>query len=230
MELKPFFYYFGGKWRAAPKYPSPQHNLIIEPFAGAAGYSTRYPNKQVKLFDVDPIIVGLWQYLIKATPQEILTLPLISLDQSVDDLSVCQEAKWLIGFWLNAAASQPCKSPSAWMRSGRFPGCHWGVKVRERLSRQVTEIKHWTCALSSYTELPNEEATWFIDPPYQKAGKYYRYNMINYSLLADWSKERLGQKMVCEAKGANWLPFRSHGSFKSNPSKGNGRSEELLWP
>lgn len=230
MTLKPFFCYYGGKWRAAPKYPAPQYGLIIEPFAGAAGYSTRYSGRQVKLFDIDPIIVGLWQYLIKATPKEILDLPLILPGQTVDDFNICQEAKWLIGFWINKGSATPCRSPSSWMRSGTRPNSHWGVTVRRTLSQQVVKIKHWTCTLSSYAEVPNEEATWFIDPPYQKAGKYYRYKKLDYTALATWSMQRSGQCMVCEAKGADWLPFRSLGSFLSNPSKGNGKSEELIWP
>ena len=41
-RLRPFFCYYGGKWRAAPKYPPPEHDTIVEPFAGAAGYATRY--------------------------------------------------------------------------------------------------------------------------------------------------------------------------------------------
>lgn len=224
--LKPFFCFYGGKWRAAPQYPQPKHNLIIEPFAGAAGYSTRYPDRQVKLFDVDPIIVGLWQYLIKAKPQEILDLPLLGIDQSVDNFNICQEAKWLIGFWLNKGASAPRKTPSSWMRSGIRPKSMWGIEIRTRLALQVLKIKHWSCNLSSYVNILNENATWFIDPPYQKAGKYYRYKAIDYAALADWSRQRLGQSMVCEAKGADWLPFRSLGSFKAN----NGRSEELIWP
>jgi len=42
--LRPFWRYYGGKWRAAPSYPSPRCETIIEPFAGAAGYSLRYPD------------------------------------------------------------------------------------------------------------------------------------------------------------------------------------------
>lgn len=30
-DLKPFFYFYGGKWRAAPKYPRPEHDFIVEP-------------------------------------------------------------------------------------------------------------------------------------------------------------------------------------------------------
>ena len=35
----PLFCYFGSKYRAAPHYPKPLYPHIIEPFAGAAGYS-----------------------------------------------------------------------------------------------------------------------------------------------------------------------------------------------
>lgn len=45
-KLKPFFTYFGGKYRIAPRYPKPQYNTIIEPFAGSAGYSLRYPERE----------------------------------------------------------------------------------------------------------------------------------------------------------------------------------------
>jgi hypothetical protein len=32
--LRPFWRYYGGKWRAAPRYPAPRYDTIIEPFAG----------------------------------------------------------------------------------------------------------------------------------------------------------------------------------------------------
>ena len=39
--LKPFWRYYGGKYRAAPAYPPPRLGTIVEPFAGSAGYSLR---------------------------------------------------------------------------------------------------------------------------------------------------------------------------------------------
>jgi site-specific DNA-adenine methylase len=51
MSLRPFFTYTGGKYRLAPRYPEPRHNLIIEPFAGSAGYSLRHPEREVLLID-----------------------------------------------------------------------------------------------------------------------------------------------------------------------------------
>ena len=81
MRLKPFFTYFGGKYRIAGKYPYPIHMKIIEPFAGSAGYSLRHYSRlrQVELWDVNPQIVGTWDYLIKSPESEILSLFLYQL-------------------------------------------------------------------------------------------------------------------------------------------------------
>lgn len=46
MNLKPFFTFYGGKWRAAPHYAPPEFATIVEPFAGAAGYSVRHHTKR----------------------------------------------------------------------------------------------------------------------------------------------------------------------------------------
>ena len=71
--MKPFFQFYGGKWRAAKYYPAPKYDTIIEPFAGSAGYSLRYYKKRVILVDINPTIVTLWKYLISATPTDILS-------------------------------------------------------------------------------------------------------------------------------------------------------------
>lgn len=69
--LKPFWRYYGGKWRAAPRYPKPEFSRIVEPFAGAAGYSMRYPSRQVILVEKHPIIAEIWRWLIAARESEI---------------------------------------------------------------------------------------------------------------------------------------------------------------
>src|SRR5689334_5925034 len=74
-SLKPFWRYYGGKWRAAPRYPTPLHDTIVEPFAGAAGYSLRYPDRRVILVDAYPVIAGMWRYLIRVSADEIRRIP-----------------------------------------------------------------------------------------------------------------------------------------------------------
>jgi len=235
VNLKPFFLYYGGKWRAAPRYPAPIHDTIIEPFAGAAGYSLRYSDRRIILVDKYEVICGLWDYLIHVTPEEILALPDLGPDQSTDDFpELPQEARWLIGFWINRGSPTPCKTPSTWMKSGIRPNSDWGNTVRRRIADQVQHIRHWTIQQGSYETTPDLEATYFIDPPYLKAGKSYRCSSkdIDFQALGDWCKTRKGQVLVCEngAEGTDWLPFQEFGSIKANESKTGGKkSVEVLW-
>jgi hypothetical protein len=230
--LRPFWCYYGGKWRSAPRYPQPKHNTIIEPFAGAAGYALRYHERKVILVEKDERLVALWHYLIRATASDFLTMPDVPDDGTVDDISACAEAKTLIGFWLNKGAAAPCKRPSAWMRSRIRPASYWGPEIRTLLAAQAGKIGHWRVIHGDYSIAPDHKATWFIDPPYVGAGKLYRHSSkdIDYRALAEWCLSRQGQTLVCENSGATWLPFADFISAKSTPgSRGKGRSAEALW-
>jgi hypothetical protein len=222
MKMVPFFCFFGGKFRAAPRYPKPAFGKIVEPFAGAAGYSVRHYTADVRLVDTDPMIVGLWKYLIGVSADEVRRLPLLENDQTVDDLGDApQEARHLVGFWLNKGTAQPRLSPSAWMRSKQRPRAYWGVEVRERIATQVQHIRHWKVQHGSYTSVPNPDATWFIDPQYVQAGKSYTFSSkdINYTHLGEWCTERKGQVIVCENQGADWLPFQPFASTRNSPNR-----------
>lgn len=116
MTLWPFFSFFGGKWRTTKRYPAPEHDKIIEPFAGSAGYSVRYFDRDVLLVEKDPKIAAVWRYLTSATERDIQGLPLLAPGDSVDDFDLSGPEKWLIGFWLNKGAAAPSKSLSAWGR------------------------------------------------------------------------------------------------------------------
>jgi hypothetical protein len=230
--MRPFFSFFGSKWRVANYYPKPTHNTIIEAFAGSAGYALRYPIHQVRLFDLDPVICGLWDYLIHVTPAEIKRLPLVF--SHIDELNVCPEAKALIGFWLNKGSVQPAKSPSKWMRDyqARQPGCtYWSAAVVERIASQVESIRHWTISQVSYADIPDlGPATWFIDPPYEDAGRAYKFHSIDYVNLGEWCRTRRGQVVVCENAGAEWLPFRPFRTIKGlEGSRGGKKSVEVIW-
>jgi len=228
----PLFSFYGGKWRAGKRYPQPLHDTIVEPFAGSAGYSMRHAGRRVILVERDPAVVGTWRWLLEATPSEILSLPDLAPGQTVDDLSLCQEARWFIGWWLNKGAASPCKSPSSWMRSGIRPNSYWGRAVRERVARDVEHARHWQIIEGDYRDAPDIEATWFIDPPYSgAAGRLYRHGKdLDYSALAAWCRQRQGQAIVCENVGADWLPFRPFSTIKSNPSRrGRGYSAEAIW-
>lgn len=230
MTLKPFWQYYGGKYLAAPKYPAPQHDTIVEPFAGAAGYALRHYTRNVILYDLDPVIAGLWSWLTKVSAAEIRALPLDV--EHVDALPVSQEAKWLIGFWLNGGSAQPKKSPSKWMRDGKHATSFWGSSIRDRIAVQVDHIRHWRVIHGSYEQVDCGTATYFVDPPYQQAGKYYRCGArdINFAHLASWCQSRSGQVIVCENDGATWLPFQPFAHIKSNQTRtGRPYSAEVIW-
>jgi len=230
-QIRPFFGYYGGKWRDSLKnYPLPRFNTIVEPFAGSAGYSLRYPDLNVILCEIDPVLCGVWRYLIRVKPQEILSIPDLESDGSVDDLKICEEAKWLVGFWLNRGVSMPRKRPSRWMRDRIRPGSFWGDRVRQTIASQLGEIRHWKVHECSYQDCPsNAAATWFIDPPYQSAGRHYRYGpeSVDYEHLADWCRSRRGQVIVCENHGAKWLPFKTVADVKT--TRARRRSKEVRW-
>ena len=185
MNMRPFWTYYGGKWRAAPRYPQPVYGTIIEPFAGAAGYSLRYQDRNVVLVEKNPKVAASWRYLLRVQASEVRALPLMQPGQTVDDLSVCDEARWLIGWWLNKGSTSPCKSPSAWMRAGDHKSSFWGEEVRERIASQVDRIRHWRLIEGDYTDAPDVEATWFVDPPYIGAGKHYPSKVPDFSQLAE---------------------------------------------
>jgi 16S rRNA G966 N2-methylase RsmD len=184
----------------------------------------------VKLYDADPTICAVWNYLIRVSPKEVRRLPLAF--GHVDELDLCSEARFLIGFWLNKATTSPSKSPSKWMRDYQSmqPGVYWGEKIRERIASQVDGIRHWKITQTLYGEIPDQGATWFIDPPYELAGKAYRFHDIDYANLAQWCQSRSGQVVVCENAGATWLPFRPFRTIKGLEGKRGGKqSVEVVW-
>ena len=118
-------------------------STIVEPFAGAAGYSTRYSTRDIVLVERDPVVAALWKYLTRVSGAEIRSLPLVGNEQTIDDLhGIAPEAKTLIGFWLTGGSASPRKSPSKWMRSGLKPMSYWGELTRARIASQVEAIRH----------------------------------------------------------------------------------------
>ena len=210
----------------AAHYPAPIGDSVTEACAGALGYSTYYGVTHVEAWDVDPIIVGVWNFLCRATADEINALPdMAAVGDHVDNYAIPQEAKWLIGFWLNRGSASPKKSRTAYSARTDRAQLNWGVKAKERIVSQLPALEHWKVRLGSYDNAPDVETTWFIDPPYQDKGRYYRFPLTDFGNLARWTLSRRGLVLVCEGAGADWLPFVPLGSFKST----KGRSEEMAF-
>lgn len=198
------FYFYGRKFKIANKYPEPKYNTIIEPFAGSAAYSMLYYDRNVIINDIDDRIYKTWKYLISTKSNNVSNLPFLEKGESLNDSKfdyLTEEEKYLIGFYLNPGSSTPKKSP------GNY--CAWNNKNRDILIENIKKVKHWNITNNDYKKLDNIEATWFIDPPYQKQGKWYRYSNkgIDYDDLANWCLSRKGQIIVCENLDADWLPF-----------------------
>lgn len=224
--MRPMFPYYGSQWGKARYHPKPEQDRVIEAFAGAAGYSTFYNARNVLLIDKDPIIAGLWKYLTKVSAAEILALPeMPEVGDNVDNYDLPQEAKWLIGFWLNRGSATPKKSRTAYSARTDRAQLNWGAKAKERVASQLEQISGWQIHEGTFEDAPDVEATWFVDPPYIDKGKYYRVPFEDFERLGSWCRERRGMLIACEATGADWLPFEELGTFKTS----KGMAGEVLY-
>jgi hypothetical protein len=224
--MRPFFPYFGSTWNRARYLPPPRFPLVRERFAGGAGYSLFYDCPQVELVDKDPLIAGLWSYLMRVSAAEIMALPdMPEAGDHVDNYCLPQEAKWLIGFWLNRGSAAPKKTRTAYSTRTDKLQLNWSPKAKERIASQLPILAGWSVVNASYEEGPTSECTWLIDPPYVDKGRFYREKFTDHAALATWCRALPGQAIVLEGAGADWLPFRSLGEFKTSL----GKSEEQVW-
>jgi site-specific DNA-adenine methylase len=200
------FSYYGSKSKLAKYYQKPKYSKIIEPFAGSAAYSLYSDNwqKEVYLYDIDDIIVGLWQYLIRVSEEEVLSLPDVEYKQSLDEFVLTQEQRWLMGFCINRGSSYPKKKVQKFQS--------WNRK-KVQISESLHKIRHWKIAKASYESIDNEEAVWFLDPPYQEGGKYYTKSKMDYGFYKNWVLSRKGQVIACDLVTADYLPFQPLKSF-----------------
>ena len=167
--MQPFFKYFGSKWKLARLYCRPRCEHVIEPFAGDAGYSVYWEPKKVTLIELNPVVHGVWKYLRRVSAREVMRLP--SNITHVDELPprVCQEAKWLIGFWFGEEVTKPAVCRSNWARTPILAARFWSETIKRRIASQVDHIRHWEIIEGSYEDAPDVKAHWHIDPPYDNA-------------------------------------------------------------
>jgi site-specific DNA-adenine methylase len=226
---RPLVKFFGSKWTLAPHYPPPIHDTIIEPFAGGAGYSCRYPEKNVILCELNPDVANCWTWLISASVDEIMSLPVdVPIGTDIRTLDISGGAKELIRRWQRVGANT-CWTISKWNNK---PG-QWSESVKLAIIESLPRIRHWQVICGSYESLPDVEATWFIDPVYQHVKGYGKeFERIDYSHLGLWCQSRKGQVVVCEQDGADWLPFDSFKELTCCRNRGKSnthKSKEVVW-
>lgn len=218
--------YYGAKTNIVGLYPPPKHDKIIEPFAGSARYALKYFEKEVLLVDKYEVIVKIWKWLQLCSPKDILSLPRrFNPGDSLDDHTFdCEEAKLFMGFMVACAGYAPIKKPTKRKTIARPNFTNFGLK---RVAANLHKIKHWEIRGAGYEEIQNEKATWFIDPPYQFGGQVYIHSnkKIDFTHLAQWSKQREGQVIVCENTKATWMDF-----MPLKPQRGSlYNSVEAIW-
>lgn len=229
-HVGPFFYYLGSKHRLSARLPAPKHDLIVEPFAGSAGYACRYPERDVLLIENSPGLVALWQWLVGVSSDEILALPLPKNGARIAELEVSLNAKRLISMYASVGPQGHARVRSSDVGGG------WNARMRDRVARDVQRIRHWKVVLGDYSCAPDVAATWIIDPPYQRVQARYHGGTnasISYRHLAQFALSRSGQVFVHEQHGADWLEFRDFATINSaNHSLKAGasaKSREVLW-
>ena len=240
-SLKPFFSYFGSKYRIAPRYPKPDYPEIIEPFAGGAGYACRYPHLKVSLYDTDPAVYGIWNFLINdADTKYIQSIPDEVNDVDKDLARFPDAVKYLVGFWLAKGSATPRKTiGEGWNKKWTAMGYKWfwGPFVKQRIIDQLPSIRHWKIYNEDYSKAENRSATWYIDPPYAgNCGQSYKKKGLDYPKLATWCQSRKGQVIVCENQEATWLDFKPlvnaatiTGQLKDGKRTRKGHSLECIW-
>jgi site-specific DNA-adenine methylase len=198
------FSYYGSKSKIVKWYPVPKYDKIIEPFAGSARYSLRFWQKDILLVDKYTVIVNIWKYLIQATENDILSLPKLQKKESIKSHTYLSQVEQdFLGFLVCGGVESP-----------RFTVASFdGVNVEKdlkRIAKLLFKIRHWKIIEGDYKDIENNDATWFIDPPYQFGGEYYKESNknLNFKELAEWCKSRNGQIIVCENTKADWMPFK----------------------
>lgn len=197
------FSYYGSKSKVVDFYPPPKHDKIIEPFAGSARYALKYYDRDILLVDKYEVVIKIWKWLQKCSPDDILKLPRFETGIDLRKCNLSEEEMLFLGMCAGIASTSPRYKISP------FAGEQNGRKHRfKRIADSLHKIKHWEIRQGCYTEIGNESATWFIDPPYQFGGYKYIENKIDFEKLSKWVQSRNGQSIVCENTKANWLPFK----------------------
>ena len=234
MKISSVFSYYGGKSKIVNCYPPAKYLPIIEPFAGAAAYAWRHADCDVWINDIDPRTYSIWRFLISPDALDWIEqyIP-VSIEKGtrISDLLPAGAPIGLLALMQAEAnrGTQGAKGVHNQVTSiGAACWCRFLPKMREVIPR----IAHWRVTNHSYSALPNEKATWFIDPPYSnKAGTRYRQMSVNYELLAGWCRTRLGQVIVCENLGASWLPFEpiKHRQISIKSRYQHANTQEVMW-
>lgn len=232
----PLFKWFGSKWSASKHYPEPRHGVIVEPFAGSAGYSLRHHEKDVILAENNVHILALWRWLVnEAAEGDIRDIP-INIPEGTDirTLGLSDGQALLLKTWQRTNNVGDCWTVSSW---GNKPG-QWTENTRNRVAGEHHLVKHWHVTDDAFLLMKTADraCTWFIDPPYQH-NYQYRSAPVDHAELARIVGGLDGQIIACEAacpktgRLPDWLPFEPFRETVTSRRKAtnNHHSKELMY-
>ena len=238
--MRPFFSYYGAKNRSARHFGPPRRDLVIEPFAGSAGYSVYWTAPRVRLYDLNEEAVAAWDWLINCSEDDVRAIP---------DKFYSNEEWWalphgprrVVDWNIHFGLPHRLTKLQGWYltlmntgeRTGRLikqPDARfWDRSVKERIIANKKFIREWTIELLDYRDIPiGDDAHYFVDPPYQgPPERHYTHHKIDYPELAEWCRSLPGAVDVCENEGADWLPFQP--LFSQSTIRGEKKSAEVVW-
>jgi site-specific DNA-adenine methylase len=201
--------YYGGKSKLVKHYPTPKHDLIIEPFAGSARYALKYWERDVLLVDKYEEVIKLWKWLQQCSPNDILKLPILKVGQNIKEMGFNEGEILLMQWYAAGGVATPQHKVTKF-------GAENSKSFQKKIALNLHKIKHWKIQHGSFEDIPNQIATWYVDPPYQFGGEHYKESSkkIDFKKLGEWCMNREGQTIVCENTKADWLPFKPLVKFK----------------
>ena len=229
----PLFKWFGSKWLSSRIYPSPEHDVIFEPYAGSAGYSLRNHEKRVVLWEDEAQLKALWRWLIKdATTSSVLDIP-INLREGTDirKLGLLDGQALLLKMWQRTNNVGNCWTISPW---GNKPG-QWTANTRARVAEELHAVKHWRLRRIEF----DRSGTYFIDPPYFYNYRYRFEEAFDHKTLVERIRAipKSSQIIVCEAacqktgrvpRYLRFKPFASRITSRRKKTE-NHHSKEYLY-
>ena len=203
------FNYYGSKKRVAKMYPEPGYRQIVEPFCGSAAYSVLHSDRQVWLNDLNRDVCEIWTWLIRdASVEELWGHHQFHVGDDIRHLAISDSHRLLLSYLVGSLGQQRYYVATQLGLDANRATYKYRVETCIRkICQMLLSIRHWQVSCGDYRDLPNVEATWFIDPPYTQGGHRYKHRIEDYEELAQWCRTRKGEVIVCEKSGANWLPF-----------------------
>jgi hypothetical protein len=227
------FSYYGSKSKVSGRYPAPRHGLIIEPFGGSAAYAWRHHvGRDVWVNELDDVTFAMWRFLQSAEAADVLrSLPSeIRKGQTIAEVIPDGAHPGLAGLIRAELSRGTAGRRDIPSRATAFGAYYYWPRLAPKFLIVAARVAGWKITNFDYIDIPNLTATWFIDPPYNNpAGRRYRQSDLDYSVLADWARERNGQVMVCENAGATWLPFLPLTPGRIGRQTQTTNTGEVLW-